>query len=340
MELGRRTGSATLNGTSQISASVVVPAWNSKRRGELARCLQGIERQTQAPAETIVVIDHNPELLEWVRESFPGVDALANRHERGVVGARNTGVERSSGEIVVLTDDDTEAEPTWIEGLASCFADPDVIGVTGELVPSWSGTKPDWFPPEFYWVFGCSYTGLPTEILPVRNPIAANMAVRRWAVEEIGGFRQGVQPRQIRHRGAVVAGGHALEDTELGIRIGRRWPGMRWLYHPHATVRHVVNEEQATFGYLLRRSFEEGAGKAALAEEMGPQDGLESERRYLRVVIPRGVAKGLAGPLRGNLRGPASAIAIMAGIAAAVCGYAFAKVSARLDAIGGRGSAR
>jgi hypothetical protein len=338
MQLGRRTRPATVNGTSQISASVVVPAWNSKRRDELALCLRGIERQTRAPSETIVVIDHNPELLEWVRESFPAVKAVANRYERGVVGARNTGVEEAGGEIVVLTDDDTEAEPTWIEGLASCFADPDVIGVTGELVPNFSGPKPGWFPPEFYWVFGCSYTGLPTEIAPVRNPIAANMAVRRWAVEEIGGFRQGVKPRQIRHRGAVVAGGHALEDTELGIRIGRRWPQMRWLYQPHATVRHMVNEEQATFGYLLRRSFEEGAGKAALAEAMGPQDGLESERRYLRVVIPRGVLRGLAAPLRGNSRGLLSALAIVAGICAAACGYAVAKAGAALARISSRGS--
>jgi hypothetical protein len=329
-----------VNGASQISASVVVPAWNSKRREELAQCLRGIERQTQAPAETIVVIDHNPGLLAWVRESFPTVEAVANQHERGVVGARNTGVEKASGEIIVLTDDDTEAESTWIESLASCFADPSVIGVTGELIPNWSGTKPLWFPAEFYWVFGCSYTGLPTELAPVRNPIAANMAVRRWAVQEIGGFRQGVKPRQIRHRGAVVAGGHALEDTELGIRIGRRWPQMQWLYQPFATVHHMVNEEQATFGYLLRRSFEEGAGKATLAEEMGAQDGLESERRYLRVVIPRGVLRGLMGPLRGNPIGLASAVAIVAGIAAAACGYASARVNAGLDAIGKRRSTR
>ena len=181
------------------------------------------------------MIDHNPELLEWVRETFPDVKAVANAHDRGVVGARNTGVELAQGEIVVLTDDDTEAEPDWLAGLESCFADPDVVGVTGELLPSWSSAEPTWFPHEFYWVFGCSYAGLPSEVAPVRNPIAANMAVRRWALQEIGGFRQGVTPRQIRHRGAVVAGGHALEDTELGIRIGRQWPQMKWLYQPHAT---------------------------------------------------------------------------------------------------------
>ena len=109
--------------------------------------------------------------------------------------------------------------------LASCFDDPGVVGVTGELLPRWTGTEPDWFPPEFYWVFGCSYTGLPTELAPVRNPIGANMAVRgRDAAGDRRLPGQGVAPREIRYRGVVSAGGHALEDTELGIRIRQRWP--------------------------------------------------------------------------------------------------------------------
>lgn len=312
------------------SVSVIVPAWSSKRRGELARCLAAIEAQTLQPLETIVVIDHNPELLAWVGESVPDVTAVANKHERGVVGARNTGVEMARGDLVVLTDDDTEAEPPWLENLESCFADPDTVGVTGELLPNWAaGQQPRWFPHEFYWVFGCSYAGLPTEIAPVRNPIAANMAVRREAIQEIGGFRPGVPPRQIRYRGRVIAGGHALEDTELGIRIGRRWPQMNWLYQPHATVFHSVDEEQATLGYLTRRSFEEGMGKATLARLVGAEQGLESERRHLFVTIPRGVLRGLGDALRGDLSGIGRAAAIGVGIAAAAAGYAYAKLGAK-----------
>jgi glycosyltransferase involved in cell wall biosynthesis len=303
------------------SVSVVVPSWSWDRRDQLARCLRGIERQTLAPSETIVVIDHNTRLLEWTRESFPGSEVIANRHQRGVVGARNTGVEVARGDVVVLTDDDTEAEPTWIERLDSCFADPDVVGVTGELVPDWGGPQPKWFPSEFYWVFGCSYTGLPTEVAPVRNPIAANMAVRSRQLREIGGFREGVAPREISYRGVVIAGGHALEDTELGIRIGQRWPEMSWLYQPHATVRHAVTEEQATLGYLMRRSFEEGSSKANLAGEMGAQSGLSSERRYVSVVLPLGVARGIRQSLRGDRHGVLRSLAILAGLLSSGVGF-------------------
>jgi hypothetical protein len=127
----------------------------------------------------------------------------------------------------------------------------------------------------------------------------------------------------------VIAGGHALEDTELGIRIGQRWPQMSWLYQPGATVFHSVDEEQATLGYLTRRSFEEGMGKATLARLVGSQQGLESERRHLLVTIPRGVLKGFGDALRGDLSGIGRAGAIVVGIAAAACGYAYARLGAK-----------
>ena len=312
------------------SVSVVVPTWDSRRSADLAACVEAIGRQTLPPAQTIVVVDHNPELLAWAREALPGAEVVANRHQRGVVGARNTGVELARGDVVVLTDDDTEAHPGWLESLGSCFSNPVVVGVAGNLVPAWTGTKPRWFPAELYWVLGCSYAGLPTEVAPVRNPIAANMAVRRWAIEEVGGFRPGVAPRQIRAGGRVIAGGHALEDTELGIRIGRHRPEMSWLYQPAARVRHTVDAEQATLGYLLRRSFEEGAAKASLARQVGSGPGLESERRYLRSAIPRGIGRGLRDALGGDPWGAARAGGIVAGMLAAACGYALDSARSRL----------
>ena len=311
------------------TVSVVVPTWNFDRRDDLARCLAALGRQTLDPAETIVVVDHNERLLAWASDSFPDATVLANRHERGVVGNRNTGIEAASGDVVVLTDDDTEAEPDWIERLTACFADPSVVGATGELVPLWVGEESRWFPHEFYWVFGCSYAGLPSEPAPVRNPIAANMAVRRDAVQEVGGFRQGAAPRELRHRGTVIAGGHALEDTELGIRIGRRRPNMKWLYQPRATVRHAVEPEQATLGYLIRRSYEEGGAKAMLAHLVGSEQGLASERRHLLVVIPRGMLGGVRDFARGELWGLARTAAIAIGIVATAAGYASASLRLR-----------
>lgn len=324
--------SLTDHNSPPADVTVVVPTWDRRRWEDLASCLLSLARQTLPPGEIIVVVDHNPELLASARASFPDARVVENRHSRGVVGARNTGIELARGEIVVLTDDDTRADRRWLEYLHGCFADPAVVGATGALIPRWPGAQPRWFPPEFYWVVGCSYTGLPKHVAPVRNPIAANMAVRRHAVRAAGGFREGSTPREIRSRGIVIAGGHALEDTELGIRMGRRWRETVWLYHPRATVHHTVKREQATLGYLARRSFEEGAAKAHLARSVGSQDGLESERRYLAAVVPRGLARGLRDFLTGDPSGAARAGAIIVGLAAAAFGYSIAALTSRLGA--------
>lgn len=311
--------------------SVIVPTWNLARREQLRRCLGAISRQSRPPEEVVVVVDGNPELLAWARAALPAAIVVANAGERGVVGARNTGLEAASGEILVLTDDDTEADPGWIENLIVPFSDPAVVGVTGSLVPAWSGSEPRWFPPEFYWVVGCTYAGLPDHPAPVRNPIAANMAVRRAAIEAVGGFHRGVEPHRISHGGTVIAGGHALEDTVLGIEIGRRLPGTKWLFQPRASVRHNVDPEQATLRYLVRRSLEEGLGKAALAGAVGYERGLESERRHLFVVVPRAIGRGFLDLLRGDPYGAARAAAILAGAGAAVSGFLAGSLRARLS---------
>lgn len=54
----------------QVDVSVVVATYNAKRRGELDACLSAIDRQTVAPLDVIVVVDHNPDLLASVSEAF------------------------------------------------------------------------------------------------------------------------------------------------------------------------------------------------------------------------------------------------------------------------------
>ena len=318
----------------QVDVSVVVATYNAKRRDELYACLTALGRQTVAPTDVIVVVDHNPELLAAVRESFPSATVIPNRHARGLAGARNTGVDAARGSIVAFVDDDARPEANWLERLHHCFADPTVVGAGGALIPRWTSGVPEWLPSEFYWVFGCGYTGLPEQLAPIRNPIGANMAVRRKALEEIGGFRAagaGGEPRAIRSRGVVRAQGNVPDDTDLAIRVKQRWPNWIWLYEPEARVQHTVTPERASVSYFLRRSFEEGAGKARLAAFVGSQDGLSSERRQLAVVLPRGIARGVRQLFTGDARGGLRAAAIVVGLLAAALGFALASLNRAFD---------
>src|SRR5690349_6578127 len=108
----------------QVDASVVVATYNAERRDELDACLSAIHRQTVAPLEVIVVVDHNPELLASVREACSWATVIENRHARGLAGARNTGIEAAQGSIVAFVDDDARPEEDWLERLHECFDEP------------------------------------------------------------------------------------------------------------------------------------------------------------------------------------------------------------------------
>src|SRR5688572_30611453 len=91
--------------TPQISSptvSVVVCAFTDRRRNELLEALRSLEQQTKAAHEVIVVIDHNPGLLEWIRDTETQVVAVENCFERGLSGARNSGVEAASGAVIAF----------------------------------------------------------------------------------------------------------------------------------------------------------------------------------------------------------------------------------------------
>jgi glycosyltransferase involved in cell wall biosynthesis len=318
----------------QVDVSVVVATSNSKRRDELDACLSAIRRQTVAPLEVIVVVDHNPDLLASVSDACSWATVIENRHARGLAGARNTGIDAARGSIVAFADDDARPEDDWLERLHECFDEPSAVGAGGALIPRWTGHRPEWVPPEFYWVFGCSYTGLPEHLAPVRNPIGANMAVRKRTLQEVGGFRadgDGGDPRALRSRGMVRAQGNVPDDTDLAIRVKQRWPDSIWLYQPEARVLHTVTKERASLSYFLRRSFEEGSGKARLAAFVGAEDGLSSERRYLRSVLPHGIADGLRQLAHGDLRGGLRAVAIVIGVISSAAGFVLASLDRALE---------
>jgi glycosyltransferase involved in cell wall biosynthesis len=312
---------------------VVVSTYDEKRWEDLLACLHSLERQSRPPLETIVVVDHNPELLTRAKQEFPAATVIANERSRGLAGARNSGIAASSGEIVAFIDDDARAEPSWLEELEGCISEPSTVGAGGALLPLWQGPEPAWFPREFYWVFGCSYTGLPERLAPVRNPIGANMAVRKSALAQVSGFREGESedaPREIRSRGVVRAGGNVPDDTDLAIRVKQRIPDAVWLYQPGARVLHSVTPERTTLGYFLRRCYEEGAGKANLSRYVGSSDGLSSERHHLAIVLPRGVARGLGDLARGDRSGPLRAAAIVTGILSSAVGFLVATIAGAL----------
>lgn len=111
---------------SWLTASVVITACSSERWAGLRAAVDSVAAQDRPVLETIVVIDHNPELLRRARRELDGVTVVQNTRTRGTYGARNSGVAYSRADIVAFLDDDAAAPAGWLSGLVPRFADLDV----------------------------------------------------------------------------------------------------------------------------------------------------------------------------------------------------------------------
>ncbi|GAC1398982.1 MAG: hypothetical protein NVSMB49_08150 [Ktedonobacteraceae bacterium] len=295
--------------------SVIICAYTQDRWDDLVAALESVQQQRLLPKDIIVVIDHNPSLLQRMREHVPEVTAIENREAKGLRGARNSGIAVAQSKLIAFLDDDAVATPDWLLLLSEGCTDPQVLGIGGAVIPLWASSKPSWLPEEFYWVVGCTYRGMPQTGTTIRNPIGANMAFRREVFDTVGDFHS-----DIIHVGTQHAGG--CEETELCIRARQHWPQGVFLYQPQASVFHRVPTCRTNWSYFRKRCYIEGIAKAVLARYVGAKDSLASERTYTLCTLPHGIARNLADTFfRHDASGLARAGAIIAGLAITTAGY-------------------
>lgn len=297
-----------------MNVSAVVCAFTEERWDLLLAALQSLKHQRPEPAEIIVVIDHNDRLLARLRRAADAtVRCIPSVEVKGLSGARNTGVLEAREEIIAFLDDDAEAEPGWLAHLSACFDDPRVAAAGGASEPVWPSRRPRWFPPEFDWVVGSTYRGMPTRRAQVRNVIGSNMAFRRDLLKAGGGFSH-----RLGRVGSVPVGN---EETEACIRMAALAPQSIVVYEPAARVRHHVSHPRTRSSYFLARCWGEGRSKAILTQISGRSQALATERRYVRRTLPAGVVRGLREAVHGDIGGLSRAGAIALGLAVTSAGY-------------------
>lgn len=312
---------AQSSGAAPPPVSVVICAYTLERIDRIAMAVESLQRQTVAPHELVLVIDHSPELEAECKRRWPDARVLPNCEQQGLSGARNTGVAECTGAVVAFLDDDAVAAPDWIERLGAAYAEERVIGAGGTVRPDWSQVRPRWFPPEFDWVVGCTHSGMPQQPEPVRNLVGANMSFRREALVEAGGFRH-----ELGRIGKIPAG---CEETDLCIRIGHLHPESEIRYDPEAVVDHFVPGERGRFSYFSSRCRGEGRSKSILTALVGGDSGLSAERSYVRRTLPLGFLRGLGAAMRGDFGGFERAGALVYGLGATTGGFLGARRQAR-----------
>jgi O-antigen biosynthesis protein len=128
------------------NVSVTINLATYDRPDDLRNCLRSLIAQETPRQVEIVVVDNHPAsgLTPPVVAEFPGVK-LVNEPRQGLAYARNAGFVASTGDIVIATDDDVTQPPDWLEKLVAPFARPDVMIVTGNVLPLELETSPQQF---------------------------------------------------------------------------------------------------------------------------------------------------------------------------------------------------
>jgi histidinol-phosphate phosphatase family protein len=198
------------------SWSVVVPTIG---RPSLRVLLDSLAAQSPEPLEVVVVDDRAPAGDQAPLDVPPGLRVRVLRSGgRGPAAARNLGLRATSAEWVVFLDDDVHLPPGWSHGLERDLRDPapggppaGTGGVSGRIhVPEPGGRRP---------------TDGERAVLGLREAwwATADMAYRRAALEQVGGFDE-------RFRRAY------REDADLALRVRRAgWDlrrGERTVVHP------------------------------------------------------------------------------------------------------------
>ena len=123
------------------TASIIIPT--RARLNYLEVALASIAPQAAgAGAEVLVIDDAGPSLPARALAARFGARYEPHPAPLGLNAARNTGVERSSGELVVFVDDDIRASQGWLAALIDAAQEhPRVDVFTGPIRPRLEGSE-------------------------------------------------------------------------------------------------------------------------------------------------------------------------------------------------------
>lgn len=126
--------SPTREGAQSPLVSVVTVSYNGFPL--LANLLESLRRQTYGNHEVIVVDNASTDgSVELLRLRFPEIRLLQQAENLGFAGGNNAGIQAANGELLALANNDTVADPTWLEELvATASEDPRIGAVASKIL--------------------------------------------------------------------------------------------------------------------------------------------------------------------------------------------------------------
>ena len=105
------------------------------------RCLSSIVEHTPQNHQIILVdngsTDDTIEFLKAFEKTHPNTSVILNRENRGFAGGNNQGIERATGDFILLLNNDVVVTAGWLERMLACmhrYPDVGIVGPTSNFV--------------------------------------------------------------------------------------------------------------------------------------------------------------------------------------------------------------
>jgi GT2 family glycosyltransferase len=244
--------------------SIVIATYN--RSDDLRETLQSLAGLRPDGAWETIVVDNNSSdatrhVVEEAARSFPAPLRYVFEGEQGRSPALNAGIRAAAGAIIVTTDDDVRVEADWLDRAGEALERLGCDYVGGRVLPIWGGPRPDWLPEggKHWGVIALLDFGAEPIEFGARAPLGVNMAFRRRAFDRAGLF----DPHTGRKAGTLLG----QEVREWCIRAHAA--GVRGVYAPELTLRHIIPAARLTKSYFRRWFYWRGISRARLYESAG-----------------------------------------------------------------------
>ena len=229
--------------STQNTVSVIVPNYNGF--SILRNCLFSLLEHDRKPDQIVVVdngsSDGSPDMI---RKEFPSITLVALDTNTGFTGANNTGIKASSGDMLVLLNNDCIVEPHWLDNLLRRMDDPSVAAVTSSMRNISNVNIMDSAGGQIDWMGFASDRGkgesasLHSESTSIPFPCGGAVIIRRSALPS---------PDRLFWNELFIY----QEDLDLGYELIRT--GWKIVYEPEAVVRHMHSATMSKVSYFKER---------------------------------------------------------------------------------------
>jgi O-antigen biosynthesis protein len=224
-------------GVASPSVSIVIPVFN--QLGFTLRCLASLCRQpTEVPFEVIVVDDGSTDDTIPRLSAIENLRLIPNAENRGFVRSCNGGATQALGDYLVFLNNDTQAQPGWLDALIGTFEQRPDAGLVGSRLIYPDGRQQEagaiLAADGSAWNYGHlddPYKPQHSYLREVDYCSGAALAIPRALFERLGGFDEHFAPAY-------------YEDADLAMRV--RAAGYRVYYQPAARVVHFEGVSAGT----------------------------------------------------------------------------------------------